>query len=125
MGPKWHGTRAHSHTHANTCMCVQMQTRALCIIVEALLLPVCVPPHFSSLAMGGPTVWASDELLMAATWHCHVAFSMTVASVSIFASVVHTWCVCNEQSKRLPLSLTNDTSFCFLSKVCFSTEAQM
>ena len=38
-------------------------------------------------------MWASDELLMAATWHCHVAFSMTVASVSIFASVVHTWCV--------------------------------
>lgn len=70
-------------------------------------------------------MWASDELLMAATWHCHVAFSMTVASVSIFASVVHTWCVCNEQSERMPLSLTNDTSFCFLSKACFSPEAQM
>lgn len=60
-------------------------------------------------------MWAGDELLMAATWHCHVAFSMTVASVSIFASVVHTWCVCNEQSERLPLSLTNDTSFLLVS----------
>ena len=70
-------------------------------------------------------MWASDELLMAATWHCHVAFSMTVASVSIFASVVHTWCVYNEERKRLPLSLTNDTSFCFLSKTCFSTGTQM
>lgn len=70
-------------------------------------------------------MWASDEFLMAATWHCHVAFSMTVASVCIFASVVHTWCVCNEQSKRLPLSLTNDTSFYFLSKEHFSTGAQM
>ena len=63
-------------------------------------------------------MWASDELLMAATSYCHVAFSMTVASVSIFASVVHTWCVCNEESKIRPLSLTNDTSFTFFSKAC-------
>lgn len=96
MGPKWHST--HAQTHTNPCVYVHMHTRALhnC---GASLLPVCVPPHSSSLAVGDPTVWASDEFLMAATWHCHVAFSMTVASVSIFASVVHTRCVCNELSK--------------------------
>lgn len=104
--------------HQNTRVCIQMHARVLCIIVAALLLPVCVPPHCSSLAMGGPTEWASDELLMAATCHCHVVFSMAVASVSIFASVVHTWCVFNEQSKTLPLSLTNDTSFGVLSTAC-------
>lgn len=126
MGCALSGTahvRVRTHTHSYTH--VRMQTSALCIIVSALLLPVCDPPHLGSLATGGPTMWAGDELLMAATWHCHVAFSMTVASVSMFLCVVRTWCVCNERSKRLPLRLTNDTSVCFLSKVCFSSEAQM
>lgn len=70
-------------------------------------------------------MWASDEFLMAATWHCHVVFSMTVASASIFVSVVHTWRVCNEQSKRQSFSLTNDTSFCALRKACSSAGSQM
>lgn len=130
MGPKWRVSHVHvrargrAGTHEPANVCWRAHTRMLCIIVEESLLPVCVPPHFSSLAVGGPTVWASDELLMAATWHCHVAFSMTVASASVSASVVHTWCVCNEQGKILPLSLTNDTSFSVLSKAC-CTGSQM
>lgn len=84
------GPYVAQHMRAHTRARQQMQTCALCIIVQALLLPVCDPPHLGSLATGGPTVWAGDELLMAATWHCHVAFSMTVASVSVRARLLYT-----------------------------------
>lgn len=85
-------SQIHTYAHARRrdARASTYAPTGFCIIVEALLLPVCVPPHFGSLAMGGPNVWAGDELLMAATWHCHVAFSMTVASVSVFLRLLYT-----------------------------------
>lgn len=94
--------RQHMHTlitdtYVRTCNASEMrvQTRThLCVLHNCGdITPTCLRPATFQLVSDGRShrVGAGDELLMAATWHCHVVFSMTVASVSIFASVVHTW----------------------------------
>ena len=87
MGSKWHVARALSCKHTRVFSYAHTNALHNC---RGITPPVCGPTHFLSLAVGGPTVWACDELLMAATWHCRVAFSMTVASVPIFLHLLYT-----------------------------------
>lgn len=103
LRPKWHGAHKHSHLRANAALHILWN----CVGIT----PTCLRRAAFGIVIDRRS--HRDELLMAATWHCHAVFSMTVASVSAFACVVHTW-----SPWRAKRHMTNETFFLFFFFWC-------